>query len=895
MRGLTPIGGRDYEGRSICFLAILVCLSASPALAGGVDVVVSNGSSDMNVNASDSGIVNPGNIVTGDNSDSVQGDAVANGASSAEAAGIVNEEVSAGAIDTGPGDDRVSGSGNAQAHGRGGRALSFGITNINRQNPAAGVGTIDTGGGGDVIDGRAVANGRDEVGAYGFLTGEVFTRGGSDRIIGTATSTGETTTEARGVSVGQSDVDDDTISGGGSEPPLIPAEIGLMETGGGADVVNGSASVTVTGRGDQGIFFAGANGIVVDGPTEAEVFWMFGSPPLDVDPFELTTGTLDTGAGGDELNANVILNVSGETNLFEDDDLEIIGDGIENAGTVLLGNGNDVVNSTVSVTSTISRAKGLADALDNSSVGIITGLGLEVNDATLFDMGPGNDRFTSNIFASAVDDLAAADGLGNRGVFVAGDGNDSFDLTSRSVHLRQLPFNDSALDDEQPEGIADGWENRNKVCLDDAVFDQGLGQYVCEGGSGDDSVKANATASGNGVLTIAEGIESRELFDAGGGNDFFDLTALAVSDAFGEGRAVALDPRNITQAAGFQTEQIDEGDLFLGEGDDTIRVGSRDEATDEVLSAGATALSKGQNLGTFAFGVTQVTADAFNSVSERDPDFDPEKDNGLIDTGAGADILDGIARSTGGNDVDAFGLLFTNADSGSGADVLKGDAQAVLDKNPPFVGLRSAVAKPSADAIGIGVGVSGNARLPQEAGTLLTGRDGDIIDGTADAQDVGGIGAVSAFGIFVADKSVLKTQGGADQITARATTSPGGAAFDIGGRGTIDTGPANDTIVTEVDVTIVDVNSFGGGIRIRMGGGDDRVFGYGHAHMDGGAGANDELAFGFSRDAFHSAGGRVSADCVANKIKFNVRGVTLKAANFERFVFAGVPFACTDL
>ncbi len=884
---LTPLG---------YLLAILSCLAVtptSPVLAGGLDVVVANGDSDANVDAKASGVVNPGNIVTGDNNDSVQGDALADGTTSAEAAGIVNEEVTAGAIDTGSGEDRVSGSGNAQASK--GSALAFGITNINRQNPSAGVAMIDTGGDADVIDGRAVANGQDDVGAFGLFTGEVLTKGGKDRIVGTATSTGETTTEARGVSVGQSDVDDDTISGGGSEPPLIPAEIGNMETGGGADVVSGSASVTVNGQGDRGIFFAGANGIVVDGPTEAEVFGLFGNRPVDVDPFQLTTSTLDTGGGSDQLNASVVLNVSGATNPDEHEDLEVIGDGIDNAGTILLGGGNAAVNSTVSVTTTISGAKGLADALDNSSVGIITGLGLDVNGATLFDMGPGNDRFTSNIFASAVDDLAAADGLGNRGVFVAGGGNDTFDLTARSVHLRVLAFDHPALAEEQPEGVADGWENRNQVCLDDAVFDDLEGKFVCEGGNGNDSVTASATASGNGVLTIAEGIESRESFDAGGGDDFFDLTALAISNAFGEDDAVALDPHNITQAAGFQTEQIDEGDLFLGDGNDTILVGERDGLTGEVLNAGATAVSKGENLGTYAFGITQVTADAFNGISEGDPDFDPETDDGLIDTGAGVDTLDGIAKATGANDVDAFGLLFTNANSGAGADVLKGDAQALLDENPPFIGFSSARAKPTADAIGIGVGVSGNARLPREAGLLLTGDDGDIIDGVANAQAVGDIGHVSAFGIFVADKSVLDTQGGADMISAKATASLGGEAFDIGGRGTINTGDGRDEIVTDVNAGIVDVNSFGGGIAIRMGDGDDRVFGYGHANLDGGAGLMDELAFGFSKRAFHGAGGKVSADCVANRIKFHVNGVTLVAANFERFVFHGTAFACTDL
>ena len=65
------------------------------------------------------------------------------------------------------------------------------------------------------------------------------------------------------------------------------------------------------------------------------------------------------------------------------------------------------------------------------------------------------------------------------------------------------------------------------------------------------------------VLTIAEGIETLEFFDAGRGDDFFNLKGLAIT---GEGALAD----NLTQAAGLQTEQIDSGEFLLGDGDNAV-------------------------------------------------------------------------------------------------------------------------------------------------------------------------------------------------------------------------------------------------------------------------------------------------------------------------------------
>lgn len=843
---------------------------------------------DENNDASASGIVNSGSIDTNNAKDTIQGKAFARGKQSAESFGLLNEDNNAsgaGTILTGNGKDQVNGLATAETVK--GEALAFGISNINRQAPSQDVATIYTGNSKDIIAGKAEAEGTGDVGAFGVLGGDIFTGNAGDRIIGSAAARGETTTEARGISVGVSDVDDDTISGGGEDPPLIPAEVGQMLTGNGADVLEGTASVTVNAQDKTEIFFAGSNGIVVDGPTEAQFIQLcnkvLGRNCQDGDaeviqdeilPL-LDTSMLDTGVGNDALIADVTLEVSQEFGTNLDDDLEVIGDGIENAGDLLLGDGDDAVNSTVSVKTTISGAKGLADALDNSSVGIITGLGLEVSNETLFDMGPGNDSFTSKIFATATDDLAAADGLGNRGVFVAGPGDDTFNLTSEAIFRRPVDLPNIA---EQQEGIADGWENRNIVFLDDQA-----GLFA-----GNDSVTISATASGNGVLTIAEGIESREFFDAGGGDDTFDLRAQAISDVVGR---VGIDPENITQAAGFQTEQIDEGDLFLGDGDDMILVGSRNR-DGTVNSPGAAAVSIGENLGTFAFGVTQVTADASNGVAPDDPGFDPDKDNGLIDTGAGADTLDGIAEAEGESDVDAFGLLFTNAVTGSGADTLKGDA--------------TATGAEIAEANGIRVGMSGNDRLPEETGTLLTGsgndtlsgiasattssdgstfifndanavlvdlnstldtgqgQENDAITGIADATDtgVGGSAGSAVVADGIENRGEIFTRGGADILAGTGETQSieafavaGGIDNGLGSTQNgipvaplLATGGGNDKLTGSAVSLAVGDNAFAGGIEntgtIRTGAGDDILVAKAVSTVRPGVGAGLSIADG---------------------------------------------------
>ena len=799
-------------------------------------------------------------IEMGDGNDTVDGKAIAAALEEAFADGVYNT----GEMRLGERADRLNGSGLAITVADGQLTIATGINSTGR-------GVIRGEDGKDLIQGHAAAVGQNDVGAFGVLTTDLTTNQGNDAVVGTAIASGISSTDARGISVGFSDIDDDTTAG--NPPEFAPtasgtAAVGRLLTGEGDDLVKGSANVVVEAEDGDEIFFAGANGIVNDGGMVDQLETLLASTDKTLNNFaaadveqivdQLDTSMLGTGPGDDRLIAEVTLQAS-QDGQGADSDLEVIGDGIENAGTVLLGQGDDSVNSTVSVETDIAGAKGLADALDNSSVGIITGLELEVNNETLFDLGDGDDTFTSDIFATAVDDLSAADGLGNRGVLVAGAGDDTFHLKSLSEFVLE-----NEDDTEQQEGIADGWENRSRVFLDDQAGHS----------SGHDSVTTSAIARGEGVLTIAEGLESRELFDAGGGNDTFALTAEAIT-----GADALVD--NLTQAAGLQTEQIDEGEFLLGDGDNTV-VGQA-TATSEAVAG----LSEGESFtpSTFAFGITQMTADA-NNTNVKDG-------TGLIEAGNGRDRLDGTATASGQTDVASFGLLLENTTTEGGEDTLSGKAVAesedVAIASGIAVGLDEAVfAKQNSVNSNSNSNNTFDYGLGAEAGHLDTGADDDTL--LADATAVAADEAV-ARGIDGANGNI-DLGAGDDAVVAEATAtakSRHGAIEAVGiFGGTINTGDGHDMIKTRSNDHLAGSNGielkggqgFGGDAVVNLEGGNDVLLGFGDAEVDGGKGI-DTLKFEFTLSDFIVGGGSINF----LREDFTFGGVTLKTHNFEQIWF----------
>lgn len=689
----------------------------------------------------------------------------------AEANGIRNE----GVIRVSRNGRTVYGLGVASTRGNGQRTIA---TGINSTGPGSRI-LFDTDG---RLEGHARATGQRRVGSFGIIVTDVQADRGNQEIVGTAKSTAVSLAEAKGVSIGVSDINEGTTAG--NPPRQVPttsggAEVGKMHTGAGDDVIQGTAEVVIDAIDGDRIFFSKASGIVVDGGSVAQLQQLLGTIGKDLTNFtasdveqindQLETSILDTGSGNDRLIANTSITAT-QPGISVDDDLEIIVDGVENAGTILLGDGDDYVDAKVSVVSTIRGAKAIAQGLDNSSVGILTAIKLGVTDQVLFDMGDGNDVVNSEVFASSVDDLAAVDGIGNQAIFVAGLGDDTL-----NVYAEARLTIEERNDEEQQSSIAHGIENRGKMFLDDPTLP----------GGGDDLVVATAVAFGDGLQTRAEAIESRGLIDAGAGNDTFILNATAVTgpDGFAD---------NLTQAAGLQLEQVSAGTFLLGEGNDSVFA--------QGIAIGS------NNRETLAFGITQVTGDRT-----------APGDFGLFDAGDGDDTIEGIADASGlgNNQVEAHGLLFTNAFGGAGDDW--------------FEGVATAKGGILATANGVRVGVSNDnvkvngARLREpflldddqdaiEPGVLDLGPGQNTIIGKASATTTSDRTSTlfnDVNGILVDVDSILIAGDGHNTITGFAETidqGVGGGAFafdalnalsadGIEVRGEITTGEGDDIII----------------------------------------------------------------------------------------------------
>lgn len=854
------------------------------ATGGGADQIVA-AQSVPDIDAIGAGIENRGAFSTAGGNDLIAGSATAIGVDSALAIGILNE----GAIDLGTGTNTLHGVASATGPSGGavtGSATAFGYTELDSLG-AGGASRLTTGSGTDTLTGIATANGTEDVGAFGLVFENADTGSGSDVISGKATAGGTGSTDARGISVGISDVDDDVLS-----PPQVQAARGTLLTGAGDDVLTGDARVSVNPGAEDQLFFAGANGIQVDGGSEAQWIAIVTANAQALaaaaaaqqagDRFAVTqalrpllaqleTSTLDTGMGNDKLIANVALEANSlGFEVDPGDDLELIVDAIENAGKIRLGDGNDRLELTVDIRSTIDGAKALGDPFDNSSVGLITGYGaiatqvlqdlgligpgsanpevrnivVELNTSTLFDLGNGNDTIVTHTFGSAVDDLAAADGLSNQGLWVGGNGSDSLDLKTVSVFVLGEVLN-GGNDGEQREGIADGWESRSLIFMDDVVV-QADGTVV-EGATtsdGHDLVKADATAFGNGVLTIADGFEGRDFTNTGAGNDTFDLTARAFTTARGVTDTAGILAANITAATGLQTEQVDEGDFLMRNGNDRVigrataapALGVDPLAFDAADFAPST-FDPGSDLfanrTTIAQGISQVTADtqATNNGA---------RDVGVIDTsgtsGSDNDVLDGAATAFGVADVQSYGVLLTNAITGMGTDTVNGRAEAT-GRNVAF-------------ANGIAVGISANSDndgrtlRPDQAGTLSTGTGGDVLtafasattftDGTRRVATGLGDGTVvvseanaDSNGVLVDLVSTLDLGSGNNRVTATAEAIDRGiggvntavTADGIENRGAIRAGDGVDMISGTARAESI------GGVLLTIGGGIDNGFG----------------------------------------------------------------------
>lgn len=713
----------------------------------------------------------------------------------AEANGIWNE----GTIRLTTGSGVVRGSATASTEEGGVRTFA---TGINSSGPDSSI-IFDRRG---RIEGSAEATGQRNTRSFGVILADVQGDDGKQEIIGNSKITTGTLGEARGVTIGLSDVTEAIIEGRAPRQVATTsgnAEIGNVFLGAGDDLIEGNARVVIDANDGEFVTFAKGLGVRVDGPTLAQVEELLSTIGKDLTNFtgsdieqilsQLDTSTLDMGSGNDRIVADVSMTAA-QRGVGRDDDLEIIADGFENAGTARFGDGNDSIVVNVDIDSTILGAKALAQGIDNSSVGILTALKIGLNEEVLLDMGAGDDRIVSRVTATGVNDLVATDGVGNQAVMVMGLGNDTIDVVSETT-LNVVERDDT----EQQSSIAHGIENRGKIYLDDPDLP----------GGGDDLVRATAIARGNGLQTRAEAIESRALIDAGAGNDTFLLDATAITDT---GPNEFLD--NLTQAAGLQLEQVIAGTFLLGEGDDLV-------------DARGTAIS-GNNRATLAFGITQVTADRT-----------APGDYGLFDAGNGDDVVRGFADATavGNTQAQSHGLLFTNAFAGAGHDRFTGEATTTAGNLGTSNGVRVGVSNGNVSINGQRLPeplLPANAQEIPEPGSLDLGSGQNTLIGTGQAV-TSSDGVATLFsdvnGILVDIDSSLTAGDGGNTITGIGEAidqGVGGGAFDFAAlsavsvdgieiKGSLITGDGDDIITGNATGEVTNSFLVSDGIDIGLG------------------------------------------------------------------------------
>lgn len=209
---------------------------------------------------------------------------------------------------------------------------------------------------------------------------------------------------------------------------------------------------------------------------------------------------------------------------------------------------------------------------------------------------------------------------------------------------------------------------------------------------------------------------------------------------------------------------------------------------------------------------------------------------GKITTGSGHDTIIGKAISGASTFSDSFAGTFATATP---------ESQAFAES------VANALAETQDTAIAI----------DNTKGLISTGTGGDLIKAIAEAGN-------KAIAIDNT-KGRIFTGSGNDTIIATAT---GSESFGILG-GYIDMGDGDDRL---------EASSFGSGVNIKMGKGDDFVSGFGDAKLDGGKGF-DILSFEDYNIQDFSISSLGTND---NRVIFELDGITMITTRFEQFNFA---------
>ncbi len=302
------------------------------------------------------------------------------------------------------------------------------------------------------------------------------------------------------------------------------------------------------------------------------------------------------------------------------------------------------------------------------------------------------------------------------------------------------------------------------------------------------------------------------------------------------------------------------GSLNTGKGNDTINAKATSSTSTFAGTSSSTfssALPESQDL---ALAVAEAVAETFDIAIAID------NRSGMIFTGRGRDMIHATTEaSTKAIAIDnRGGMIFT----GRGRDMIHATTEAstkaiAIDNRGGmiFMGTGRDTIHTTAEASTKAIAID------NRGGMIFMGTGRDTIHTTAEA---------STKAIAIENTGgTIRTGKGADTILAQAT---GAESYGIFG-GTIDLGNGNDFLMA---------GTFGGGISIDAGSGDDWVEGFGDAKVYGGQGF-DTLSLGsYSIENFldNDNGNNISFGANSD-VSFNLDGITLNATGFEQFKFAG--------
>jgi hypothetical protein len=394
--------------------------------------------------------------------------------------------------------------------------------------------------------------------------------------------------------------------------------------------------------------------------------------------------------------------------------------------------------------------------------------------------------------------------------------------------------------------------------------DFGLGAFV---GVSAKYGKAIASSYLKDKATVAGyGIKNEGVINTSSGNDLVNGRATANISATAEtvSQAIAIAQKSDATAIASAFASINVkatadgidnsfGKLYTGQGSDGVNGN-----TDGSISAVATAMADASAIvlalckAPISEGVTAFAQAIAVSLAKGDITATGIKNNnGVINTGEDNDTLSASATSSAG----AGSFTTTNSSAYANAST---ENQA----------LAQAVAYASAQATDKAIAIDNSK------GRIDTGTGDDTIDANAKATD-------KAIAINNSKGSIY-TGDGNDRIIAKAT---GSESYGIFG-GTVDTGYGNDRVIT---------SSFGGGVNIDLGAGNDFLKGFGDAKVDGGKGWDTLDLSSYNKGDFKISFGNFFGFNFNNSVSFKLDDIILSSTSFEQFNFANGSYTIDQL